>query len=84
MSTRQVILCERNGIWATLLRGRLSPEVRLLQPGDLESVEGLLAAEPASALALSLTRSNHAALLELLCRVTTRYPRACPIILAVL
>ncbi|MGD9720281.1 MAG: hypothetical protein AB7O59_07385 [Pirellulales bacterium] len=88
MSVAQVILCERTGIWATVLRGQLSPEVHLVQPGDLATaesmatVECLLAARPGSVVALALTKSNRAAVLKIVCRLNAQYPRACTIILA--
>jgi hypothetical protein len=81
MSKRRVIVCERTGIWATVLARALSGDAHLVQVRGLAECVGRLREAPASVVALEVSRASLAAALEFLGELPLRYARARAIVL---
>ena len=81
MSEPQVILCERSGIWATVLGRHLPRDVQVLQTRGLSECESALTAAPTALVAIELTHGNLAGVLDLLGELPVRFPLARVVIL---
>lgn len=82
MNAPSVIVCERSGKWATALGRHLPPALRVRQTRALSECIGVLAAAPASFLALEATRENLTQLLSLLGDFGHKFPLARALVLA--
>ncbi len=81
VSKPQIIICERSGIWATVLGRHLPRDVQVLQTRGLDECASALAAAPAALVALELTHGNLAGVLDLLGELPARFPLARVIVL---
>ena len=82
MSIPRVIVCERTGIWATVLARQLPRDVRLMQVRGLRECAAQLSDAPTSLLAVELSPTGVADVLDFVSRLPARFPQARVVVLA--
>ncbi len=78
----RLIVCERRGLWAALLRRALPREVKLRETRSLAECREELAQAPASLLAVELSPGRLSESLDLLSDVGRAYPLARTVMMA--
>lgn len=76
MPTVPLIICEKSGRWALVLRSALQGSVRLVETRAVTQCEESLRAVPTSLVALAITGQNLSAALDFLSRTSKHFPAA--------